>query len=190
MPLNASPFLIHHFGNDRPPRATVLGVPQQLESPNRHGPTGAAVPAADEDIKLDAAERQRVIQAVIANLKEHYIDPAAAQKIEEALLAHEKAGDYDAMTDGSAFATLLTQQVREVSHDLQLDVVYSRRPLPERPPGPNPERAAAYRKLMEQQNCTFERVETLAHNIGYVKHLHQNFLVLKCGLLNTLLAGG
>ena len=131
--------------------------------------TGGTNRTDGEVFKLDTAERRRVIDAATANLKEHYIYPDIAQKMAEALLAYEKAGDYDAITDGSAFAALLTKQLRDVSHDLHLDVVYSKAPLPEHPTGPTPEGVARYRAAMEQQNCTFERVEILPHNIGYLK---------------------
>ncbi len=130
--------------------------------------TSAMVPAVAEDLKLEATERQRVIDAAIANVKKYYIYPDVAQKIAEAVLAHEKAGDYDAMTDGTAFAALLTRQLRDVSHDMHLEVVYSRTPLPARPTGPTLERLARYRKAMEQNNCTFEKLRMLPHNIGYL----------------------
>ena len=48
-------------------------------------------------------------------------------------------------------------------------VIYSRQPIPDRPPGPPPGALDQYRAAMEQQNCTFERVEMLPHNIGYLK---------------------
>jgi hypothetical protein len=107
----------------------------------------------------------RVIDAVIKNLKERYIDPAIAEKMAEALLAHEKAGDYDAMTDGAAFAGLLTRQLRDVSHDMHLEVVYSQSPLR----GPTSEGLARYRRILQENNCTFEKVQVLPHNIGYLK---------------------
>lgn len=110
-----------------------------------------------------------MIDAAIANLKEHYIDQEAARRMADALLAHEKAGDYDSITDGAAFADLLTRQLRDVSHDMHLEVVYSRNPLPGHPRAPTPEGLARYRKTMEQENCTFEKVEVLPHNIGYLK---------------------
>lgn len=112
--------------------------------------------------------RHRVIDAVIANLKQHYVDPEAAQRMADALLAHEKSGDYDAVTDDAAFADLLTRQIRDVSHDMNLIVVYSHDKLPEKP-GPAPERLALYRKAMERNNCTFEKIEMLPHGIGYLK---------------------
>ena len=47
--------------------------------------------AVDENVRLDAAERHRLIDGAIANLKQHYIYPDAAQKMADALLAHERA---------------------------------------------------------------------------------------------------
>jgi hypothetical protein len=124
---------------------------------------------ADERAKLDAAERQRVIDAVIANLKEHYVYPDVGQKMADALRAHEKSGDDNAEIDDEAFAHLLTKQMRDVSSDLHLVVVYSQAPLPPQPTGPTPEGLARYREAMERDNCTFEMVEILPRNIGFVK---------------------
>ena len=115
------------------------------------------------------AEKQRMINAVITNLKEHYVDPNLAQEMADAITAHQKKGDYDAVTDGAAFAELLTRQLREVSGDMHLEVVYSQTPLPNRSAGPTPEAMARYRIAMEQQNCTFEKIEMLPHKAGYLK---------------------
>ena len=41
--------------------------------------------------------------------------------------------------------------------------------LPDRPAGPSPEGLARYKAAMERQNCTFEKIEILPHNIGYLK---------------------
>jgi hypothetical protein len=122
-----------------------------------------------EDVKLDAAERRRVIDGAIANLTKYYIDPDVAQKMAEALLAHEKNGDDDTVTDGEAFATLLTRQMRDVSHDAYVTLVFSTDTMPENPPAPTPEEVTRYRKEMEETNCTFESVKLLPHNIGYLK---------------------
>jgi hypothetical protein len=113
------PALINHFSNSQPPYVPFLEG--QPPSPIRQDGASATSPTGDRELKLSAAERQLVVRAVNANLKEHYVDPAVAQKVEETLLAHEKAGDYESMEDGTAFAALLTRQVREVSHDMHLD---------------------------------------------------------------------
>jgi len=130
---------------------------------------GTSVAAARQSVGLDDGERRRVIEAVVANLKLHYVDPEMARKIADSLLAHEKNGDYDAATDGGAFAGLLTRQMREVSHDMHLDVIYSREPLPDLSVGPAAEEIARYRKELEQDNCRFKKVEILGNNIGYLK---------------------
>jgi hypothetical protein len=122
-----------------------------------------------DNAKLDAGERQTVIDAVVRNLKEHYVDRDVAQKMADALLSHEKSGDDNATTDGIAFAELLTRQMREVSHDIHLGVVYSKDRLPDHPGTPSPESRASYRRALEQENCTFESVKILPHNIGYLK---------------------
>jgi hypothetical protein len=186
-------FLFNYFGNFRLPRASVLapqrlafarsflqsnlalvlcafGFPSpQVQSAYLWNTTNAMVPAVAEEVKLDAAERHRVMDAVFKNLKEHYVDPDVAQKMADALLAHEKNGDDDAATDGGSFADLLTRQMRDVSQDMHLVVVYSQERLPDRPLAPTPEVLARYRKQLEQDNCTFKKVEILPHNIGYLK---------------------
>jgi len=88
--------------------------------------------AAGAAMKLDTAQRQLVIDGAIANVKAHYVDRDVAQKVAEALRAHEKNGDDDAATDGTAFADLLTRQMREVIHDMHLMMVYSQAKIPDR----------------------------------------------------------
>jgi hypothetical protein len=130
-------------------------------------PAATAVPQQPRE--LDDKERHRVIDAVITNLTQHYFDPDATKKISGLLSIHEKNGDYNAITSGGGFAGVLTRQLQDVTQDPHLMVIYSRQPIPDRPPGPPPGALDRYRAAMEQQNCTFERVEMLPHNIGYLK---------------------
>jgi len=116
------------------------------------------------DLKLDASERKRVVDGVISDLKEYYVYPRVAQKMADALLAHEESGDYNGEIDGGAFADLLTRQMRDVSHDRRSMVIYNPFKTPEHPPGPTPEDMARYRNDMERTNCTFETVKILPHN--------------------------
>jgi hypothetical protein len=134
-----------------------------------HSQTSVAQSPAAADAKLDAAGRQRLIDAVIADLEAHCFDKDVAQKAVEALVAHEKSGDDNTATDGEAFADLLTRQLRDASHDMHLEVVYSRDKLPGPPPQQTPESLARFQKAMEQENCMFRKVEILPHNIGYLK---------------------
>jgi hypothetical protein len=144
-------------------------VPNDSQSKALPPPDGPRFSEGLPPQQQDVTERKRLMNAVIANLKRHYVDPEVARKTADALLAHEKNGDDNNVTDGGAFADLLTKQIRDVSHDMHLEVVYSQEPLPDLPPEPPPEDLARVRKALEQDNCTFKKVEILPHNIGYLK---------------------
>lgn len=174
--LGTVPALINHFGNSRLPGApaiqsrraslAVLGF-RKLHAPqsNRNDPGRRLT----EGETLDGAEKQRVIDGVIANLKAHYIYPDLADQIADALLKEENAGKYGGIADGAGFAAVLTSRMRNVSHDMHLEVVFMRQPLPSRSTGPNPESLARYREAMQENNCTFEKAQVLPGNIGYLK---------------------
>jgi hypothetical protein len=141
--------------------------PAQQSKP--HYAAAALAQAADGNARLDAAERQRVLDLVVANIRQYYFDRDGAQKTADALLAHERRGDDMAVTDGGAFADLLTKQMRNASHNMDLMMVYSRDKLPERPPAQTAEDLARYRELVEHNNCFLKKVEILPRQIGYLK---------------------
>src|SRR5439155_13626881 len=125
-------------------------------------PPGTSV--SDLDFKIDAATRTRVIDGAIAKLSEFYVFPEAAKKMEDSIRARQKRGDYDLVTDGDAFAKMLTENFQEVSHDKHLRVDFSPAPMPEIPSGPDPGAVAQYRKQMERMNCGFDKAEILSGN--------------------------
>ncbi len=122
------------------------------------------------DFKIDGTTRARVIDGAIANLNEFYVFPETAKKMEAALHARQKKGEYDSITDGDVFAKMLTDNLRDVSHDRHLRVDFSPAPMPKRPDGPtDPDAVVQYRKDMERMNCGFDKVEILPGNVGYLK---------------------
>jgi len=127
-------------------------------------PPGAVV----ENVTMDAAERKKVIDGVDSDLKEYYVEPAKAQQMADALKMHENKGDYDAISDGDAFAARLTKDLQDVSHDKHLRVDFSPFKMPPRTE-PSPEDEARFHRQMEHNNCAFDKVEILPNNIGYVK---------------------
>jgi len=151
-----------------PPRASARQT-QPLTSAPWYQRLDVVGNIGPEKIKLNTVEQHRVIQAAAANLKQHYVDPQTAQKAADTLITHEKNGDYARVTDTAAFADMLTKHMRDVSHDPHLAMIYSKEPLPDRPTGPTPEGLTRYRMAMEKNNCTFEKIEILPHNIGYLK---------------------
>jgi retinol-binding protein 3 len=127
-------------------------------------PPGAVL----ENVTMDAAKRKQVIDGLNIDLKEYYVEPAAAQQMADALKVHQTKGDYDAISDGDAFATRLTHDMQEVSHDRHLRMDFSPFKMPPRTE-PTPEDEARFHQQMEHDNCAFEKVEILPNNIGYVK---------------------
>jgi len=140
----------------QPPTVETFGL--------RALPPGVAL----ENVVVDAAERKKVIDGVDSNLKEYYIEPAVAQQMADALNTHESKGDYDAISDGDAFATQLTKDLQAVSHDKHLRVDFSPFKVPPRTE-PTPEDEARFHQQMEHSNCAFDKVEILPNNIGYIK---------------------
>jgi hypothetical protein len=133
-------------------------------------PFTATGPAAfAEGAAIDAAGRHRVIDGASAIVTKYYVDPDLAQKMATAIREHEKNGDDQEATDGSTFADLLTTQMRDVSHDKYVAVIYSAAKTSENPPEPTAVGVARYTKEMKQTNCSFEKVTLLPHNIGYLK---------------------
>jgi hypothetical protein len=135
-----------------------------------------AIPSGSGPVtySIDAAAREQAIAGAIAKLNELYVFPETAKKMEQELRRRQKRGEYDAITDGDKFATLLTTQLREVSHDkhLRLGFVPARipdAPADAAPPQPTAEQRAQMRRNMERNNCGFVKVERLDGNVGYVK---------------------
>lgn len=125
---------------------------------------------------VNAEERQRVIEELVTSLKQYYVYPELAGEMADAVLTHAKSGEYDRVTDGQTLADLLTRELKDVSHDAHLRMVYSsverppHRPVtPGPPPPPPPELVARYRKEMEESNCTFQKAQILPNNVGYLK---------------------
>ena len=154
----------------QPDVGTVADQPQALPSKLQNAASPAIRAGAEnENVKLDAAVRHRVVHGAVADLNKYYVDPDVAQKMANALLAHERNGDDDAAADGAAFADLLTSQMMEASHDKYVMMVYNTVPTAQNPPAPSPEDAARYRKEMDRTNCSIEKAQILPHNIGYLK---------------------
>jgi len=135
---------------------------------------GAQPPMPPEaDATLDSATRHRIIANAVAALKKHHIDPAVAEKAADALLAHERNGDDDSLASAKEFARVLTTQMRSATEDRELELMFTRHTIPERPPNFAANVQAwlppGYADQIRRINCGFERVEVMPGNVGYVK---------------------
>ena len=141
--------------------ATVVSFPIRAIPPG--------MTAADMSMKIDPATRGRVIDGALASLNEFYVFLETAKKMEEALRARQKRGEYDVVEDAEAFAELLTAHLQQVSHDKHLSVNFSPAVLPKDFGARDPDADARIRTLMERDNCRFQKAERLSSNIGYLK---------------------
>ncbi|HTE17045.1 MAG TPA: hypothetical protein VK689_01545, partial [Armatimonadota bacterium] len=74
--------------------------------------SGVSGVVAQEAFKLDAAARSRTVNGVLLRLREGYVFPEVAEKMEKAVRDRAASGAYDAITDGEAFARELTRDLR------------------------------------------------------------------------------
>lgn len=131
--------------------------------------TAASAPASK---KLDVIERQQAIDGVLRLLREKYVFPEVAVKMETAIRARMEKKAYDRITDGNELAETLTRDLHEVCHDKHLRIRYSPEvlpPDPENPLAPTPEQLEPLRQQTQSENFGFEKVEVLRGNIGYLK---------------------
>jgi retinol-binding protein 3 len=125
--------------------------------------------AADMDRSLDAATRDRVIDAIAAKLAELYVFPEVAAKMDQALRAHQSSGAYDKVGESRAFAQLLTEQLQAVSHDRHLRVQFVPQVLPAKEAEPTAADEEEMRAHLDGINCGFQKAERLDGDIGYIK---------------------
>ena len=123
------------------------------------------------DMAVDAAVRAVVVEGAATHLINYYVFPDVGAQMAAAIREHQRRHDYDSITSARSLAERLTADLREVSHDKHLAVIYSATALPP-PPSPNAEPTAEEleraRNAMALTNFGFEKVERLAGNIGYL----------------------
>lgn len=140
-----------------PPRVSWLGF--------RLIPPGSVI----EDVPLDEAGRQRVIEAIVSVLDQNYVYPDTAKKMAAAIRANQQKGQYDNITDGGLLANRMGEDLRDVSRDRHLRVEWSPFKRPAQRQGPDPNAEARMQRELARNNCTFEKIEILPENVGYLK---------------------
>ncbi len=130
-----------------------------------HGPSGPP----QNDMKLDPALRNEVIESIVVNLKKSYVFPEKAAALEKQLRAQMQRGDYDSVISAEKFADMLTDALQRQTQDRHLEVRYLEKTIPEStdPDGSAEDKAA---ELLQQQrlNFGFENVGRFRGDIGYI----------------------
>ena len=132
--------------------------------------------SATPPTELDPGQRHGLIETIAANLTQYYFDAAIGKQLAEALLHRARRGDYD-VPPGPELVARINTDIQDTSRVLGIpagtfvaDVVYSAEPIPVGPPpAPSAETLERRRAMLLQQNCLFEKIETLPQNIGYLK---------------------
>lgn len=164
---------------------TLLLQPKPLPNALAHlsERSGSEMPGADSNhsaqqaIAIEPEAHHKLIAAVAANLTQRYVDRAIGQQLADALLARDKNGEYASLDMGASLAARINRDIQTTSRALGIprgvfvaDVMYSARPLLTSPPPPMTEdMRERNRTAVLQQNCLFETIETLPHNVGYMK---------------------
>src|SRR5262249_25074545 len=120
---------------------------------------------------ITAATRSEVIEGALKGLNEGYVFPEVAQKMAEAIRERLEKKEYEEITSAAKLCDKLTADLREVSHDKHLRVIFTNETIPTSIAGRRPPRREGRerrRRMGATRNFGFEKVERLAGNIGYL----------------------
>ena len=112
--------------------------------------------------RLDDAKRRFLIDGIAIELEAHYVAPDTARQMIAALRDHLVRGDYDKIRQGGEFAAAVTKDLRDVSHDLHLGLMFGRG---RRGPEPTLDDQSPIARAM---NYGFGPIERMAGNVAHV----------------------
>ena len=129
-----------------------------------------AIPTPDEFLTpderkarlVDDARRRAVIDGLAKELQGHYVFPDVANRMIAAVRDHLAHGDYDKITQGDEFAEALTKDLRVVSHDLHLGVMFGA------PPRRGGEAPKDVHSVLRAMNYGFGAIERMPRNVAHV----------------------
>lgn len=81
-------------------------------------------------MKVDRALQVEAIDTLVAKLNAHYVFPDKARQLKALLRQRQREGKYDGVTDGKQLAEQLTDDLHGAAHDLHMEVLFSRAPVP------------------------------------------------------------
>lgn len=128
-------------------------------------------------ISLTTDQRTIILEQFFTLLQAHYVFPEVATSVQEALLQHVAAGDYNDIDTLAAFCEVVTAHMYEVGQDRHLGLRYRAEAQPLYDGGnlyQDPAWQQKFRQEATLQNFGFRRVECLTGNIGYLE-LHAFF---------------
>jgi retinol-binding protein 3 len=124
------------------------------------------------DPKLSFAEMSATIDSINNRLQKNYVFPEVADRMAQNLTSNFKKGKYNSVVSPSEFASQLTHDLRAVSNDKHLSVVYAPQLIAaDRTAVTDEDRAKREEQQHKQRkriNFGFQEVKILDGNIGYL----------------------
>jgi hypothetical protein len=128
--------------------------------------------AAEPVAVLTAPAKHELIKKLVSRLTDVYVFPDRAASAGAALVAADRSGEFDSITDPTAFAKALTDKLAANLHDKHLRVRYSSQELkPDSGGGdqaPTPQQFDEMRRGEATFNFGIEKAMRLRGNIGYL----------------------
>ncbi|NVJ97105.1 MAG: S41 family peptidase [Alphaproteobacteria bacterium] len=129
------------------------------------------VAAQDQVQPLGEQERADVVTAVSSQLRANYVFPETADKMAAAIGEKLNSGSYAGFADPMRFAEQLTEDLRAISHDGHLRVMFNPQQVADmRRMADNPQRGLPQGALerMRRDNYGFREVKILDGNVAYI----------------------
>lgn len=126
-------------------------------------------PAQDGDVSAEL--KKQTVDALITAMKEDYVFPELAEKVETSLRQRLSKGEYNGVTSGQQFAKLLSDHMREICKDAHLNVRYSAQALPQRQQRREPSESEIMQRknMIRTLNAGYEKAERMLGNVGYIE---------------------
>ncbi|UCF39853.1 MAG: S41 family peptidase [Gemmatimonadota bacterium] len=133
--------------------------------------TAVAQVGAPPQVPTDAAKRAEIVDSVCAALNKTYVFPDVARQMDEFVRAQLADGAYDELPTVADLAQALTRDLRSISHDRHLGVVYAPPDIVARMSAERDEDEIEReeREAAARANYLFKRVEILQGNVGYLR---------------------
>ena len=133
--------------------------PTELSSPVAYGARRWTPPTNP----VDQVESRRLIDAIATQIETHYVSREVAGRMVAALRDHQAQGHYFNIPQPEILCGSITQDLRDVSHDLHLRVVYHPGGAP-----PVQRPAKEVRAELRRIHYGFSAIERLAGNVAHL----------------------
>jgi hypothetical protein len=130
-----------------------------------------AASAAHAAPGLDPDVRKAGIEGVVRRIRAAYVFPDVGERMAKHVTEQAAQGAYEKLADGEAVAAALTRDLRSVSNDRHVRVMYSAEVLPPEPSGagkPDAEAMEAMRRQAARENFGLAKLDILKGNVGYL----------------------